>query len=134
MRYHNIMKKLKQTYHIKAPVKQVWQALTDPKMIDDWGGGPVKMEARIGTEFELWGGDIHGTNTKMVKEKELVQEWFGGDWPEPSVVTFTLEPEAEGTKIVLMHEKVPDSEADGIRDGWHQYYLGPMKEYLEKYR
>jgi uncharacterized protein YndB with AHSA1/START domain len=134
MHYHLIMKKFKQTYHIKASLDQVWQALVDPKVIDDWGGGPAKMEARLGTSFEFWGGDIHGTNTKVVKEKELVQEWISGDWPEPSIVTFTLEPEGEGAKVVLVHEKVPDSEADDIRDGWRQYYLGPMKEYLEKYR
>lgn len=30
------MKTLKKTYLIKAPVDKVWQALTDPKMIDDW--------------------------------------------------------------------------------------------------
>jgi uncharacterized protein YndB with AHSA1/START domain len=128
------MQKFKQTYHIKASVLQVWQALVDPKIIDEWGGGPVKMEARAGTDFEFWGGDIHGTNIKVVKEKELVQEWISGDWPEASIVTFTLEPEGEGTKVVLVHEKVPDSEADDIRSGWREYYLGPMKEYLEKYR
>jgi len=125
------MKKLQQTYHIKATVKKVWQALVDPKQIDEWGGGPAKMDAKVGTRFECWGGDIHGTNTEVVKEKKLVQDWFSGDWPEPSRVTFTLQPEEGGTKVVLVHEKVPDNEFEDIRQGWRDYYLGPMKEWLE---
>ena len=125
------MKKIQQTYHIKAPVSKVWQAFVDPKMIDAWGGGPAKMDSRVGTKFTLWGGDIHGTNTSVVKEKTLVQDWYGGDWPEPSRVKFTLEREEGGCKVVLVHEGIPDDEVDSIREGWRDYYLGPMKEYLE---
>ena len=125
------MKRFQQTYHIKAPVAKVWQALTDPKSIDDWGGGPAKMDGNAGTRFECWGGDIHGTNTGVVKEKKLVQDWFSGDWPQPSRVTFTLEAEERGTRVRLVHEKVPDSDYEDIKSGWREYYMGPIKEYLE---
>jgi uncharacterized protein YndB with AHSA1/START domain len=125
------MKKLRQTYHIKAPVKKVWQALVDPTAIEEWGAGPAKMGDKVGTRFELWGGDIHGVNTEVVKEKKLAQDWFAYDWRKASKVTFTLEPEEGGTKVVLVHENVPDNEYNDIRDGWRQYYLGPMKRFLE---
>ncbi len=85
----------------------------------------------MGTQFALWVGDIHGTNTEVVKGKMLVQDCYGGDWTEPSRVTFTLEPEEGGTKVILVHDNIPDAETDAIRDGWRRFYLGPMKGYLE---
>jgi activator of HSP90 ATPase len=125
------LKKIRQTYHIRAPISRVWLALVDPKVIDAWGGGPARMDARVGTRFALWGGDIHGTNTRVVKQEMLVQDWYGGDWPEPSRVKFTLQAEEHGTKVILVHDGIPDEEVDAIRAGWRDYYLGPMKEYLE---
>ena len=126
------MKKLRQTYHIRAPLGRGWRVLVDVREIEEWGGGPAKMDSKVGTEFELWGGDIRGTNTEVVKEKKLAQEWIAGDWPEASRVTFTLEAEESGTKLVLDQDRIPDSEFEEIRDGWKEYYLGPIKEYLER--
>ncbi len=125
------MKTIKQIYRIKALPAMVWQALVDPEVIERWGGGPVKVDDKVGTKFELWGGDIYGKNTEVVKEKRLVQDWFGGDWPEPSKVTFTLNGEGNETVLELLHENVPDDEADSFDEGWKKYYLGPMKEMLE---
>ncbi len=125
------MKRIRQTYHIKAPVSKVWLAFVDAKAIDAWGGGPAKMDAGVGTKFTLWGGDVHGTNTAVIKQKMLVQDWFGGDWPQPSRVRFTLQSEEGGCKVVLVHDRIPDDEVDSIREGWREYHLGPMKEYLE---
>lgn len=126
------MKTINQTYLIKASPKKVWQALTDPSIIDKWGGGPVRMNEQVGTEFSLWGGDIHGKNIKVVKGKQLVQEWFSGKWEKASKVTFTLVEKDSKTELNLLHEDVPDEEVKDIDEGWKEYYLGPLKELLEK--
>lgn len=126
-----VMKTLKQTYIIGAPIEKVWEALVDPKVIDDWGGGPAKMSPEEGFEFEVWGGDIWGKNLKVVPGKQLVQEWTAGQWDKPSKVTFKLSEQGGKTKVDLLHEDVPDSEVDEIDDGWERYYLGPLKGFLE---
>lgn len=126
------MKTIKQTYNINATVERVWDALTNPKTIDKWGGGPSKMSDKEGIKFEFWGGDIYGKNIKVIKNKELVQEWFFGDWPTPSIATFKLQSNGNKTTIQLIHENVSDKEAHDIDDGWKRYYLGPLKELLEK--
>ena len=126
------MKTIKQTYLINSSLGEVWKALTDPKYIDVWGGGPVKMDDKVGTKFEFWGGDIHGKNIEVVPLKKLVQEWFGGKWDKPSLVTFTLTKEDSKVIIDLLHTDIPDNEAKDIEQGWEEYYLGPLKEYLEK--
>ena len=127
------MKSLQQIYTIKAPIIKVWEALVDPKIIDQWGGGPAKMHQKEGDTFSLWGGDVHGTNIKVKPPTFLEQDWYGGEWGAPSKVTFTLTAQSvTSTKIVLIQDGIPDSDFEDIRDGWKQYYLGPLKELLEK--
>lgn len=127
------MRIIQKTYTIKAPSEKVWQALVDPSIIEDWGGGPVKMADQEGFEFELWGGDIHGKNIKVIPQKELVQEWTAGVWDQPSVVTFKLIENGSSTRVELLQEEVPDNEADEIEEGWKSLYIGPLKEYVEKF-
>jgi len=126
------MKHLNQTYVIKAPVAAVWRALVDPEVIEQWGGGPAEMDAKEGTEFSLWGGDIHGVNTRVVENELLAQDWTEGDWPEPSKLEFRLSEQDGATTVELDQANVPDDDAADIDQGWHDYYLGAIKELLEK--
>lgn len=126
------MKTIKQISQINASVEKVWEALTDPKIIDKWGGGPAKMSDKVGFEFSLWDGDIYGENIEVETNKKLVQEWFGGKWDKPSLATFALSSKNGKTTIELTQTDVPDAEFEDIEQGWKDYYLGPLKELLEK--
>src|SRR5206468_701334 len=121
-----------QTYHIAASLKKTWQALVDPKCINNWGGGPADMSDKQGEKFSLWGGEIHGTNTEVVPEQKLVQDWYSSDDPkQKTTCTFFLSEKDGVTTIELIHEHVSDNHLKDIEQGWKEYYLGPMKEYLE---
>jgi len=90
------------------------------------------MSTKEGSEFSLWGGDIYGTNTKVVENKLLEQDWFSGHkWQRPSKVSFGLSQKDGVTEIKLVQTDIPDDEADDIDQGWKDYYLGPLKELLE---
>ncbi|MBM2821208.1 MAG: Activator of Hsp90 ATPase 1 family protein [Candidatus Berkelbacteria bacterium] len=89
------------------------------------------MKAEPGFEFSFWGGDIWGKNIEVFPAKKLVQEWFGNDWPKPSIATFNLESKGDTTELTLIHEGVPVPEIDDFVVGWKDFYLGPMKKYLE---
>lgn len=128
------MKTIKQTYIIKTTLEDVWKALVDPKLIESWGGGPAKMDDKPGNKFSLWGGGIWGRNLEVVTNKKLVQDWYSDEenkWEQPSKVTFTLQAEKNGVKLELIHENIPDENAEDIDEGWKDYYLGPLKNYLE---
>jgi uncharacterized protein YndB with AHSA1/START domain len=102
------MNAIKQSYIIKAPIKTVWEALTDPKVIDAWGAGPSTMSEEEGFQFSLWGGQIHGKNTEVIKEKKLVQEWLA--WKAAfgiSTLTIDLEDNNRTTTVNLLHINVP---------------------------
>jgi len=125
------MAKIVKKYIIKVPASNVWKALTRPSVITKWGAGPAKMSSREGAEFKLWGGEIYGENTHVVPEKRLVQNWYGGDWDEPSIVTINIKALKTQTNIELIHTNVPKDEAKSFATGWDDYYFGPIKEFLE---
>ena len=121
------------SYVIDASRAAVWQALTDPAVIERWGGGPVAMAAQPGFAFRFWDGDIHGTVREVDPDHSMLQEWYGGEWDEPSLVRFTLTDEAGGgTRVELDHTNVPREEAADFDAGWDDWYMGPLKELLEK--
>jgi len=125
------MNSIKQNYLVNSTLDEVWQALVDPKYINAWGGGPAKMDDKVGTNFMLWGEEIYGKNVEIIPLKRIKQEWFGGKWKKPSLVTFTLTKENDGVRIRLLQTGVPDNELQDINQGWKDYYFGPLKEYLE---
>lgn len=125
------MTPITKTYHIKAPVEKVWQALVDPKIINEWSGSTAKMDEKVGAKFELWHGDIRGVNLEVVKHKKLVQSWYSGDWPKPSKVIFELHGRGDQTTLNLTHAEVPAKSQKSIDSGWDQYYFGPLKNFVE---
>lgn len=122
---------IKQKYLIKAPIEKVWEALVSEKVIDQWGGGPVKMDDKAGSKFSLWGGDVWGKNIEVIRNKKLVQDWYGGDWKKLSKVTFILKSKGGSTEVDLIHTDVPRDEESDFADGWKDYYLGEIKKLLE---
>ena len=126
------MKSIKQTYLINSPIEEVWKALTDPKYIDAWGGGPSKMSGEKDFEFSLWDGEIFGKNIEVEENKKLVQEWIEGKWDKASTVSFVLTKEDELTKIDFTQTGYPEREHDDLSSGWKDFYLEPLKKYLEE--
>ncbi len=125
------MKSFKQQYKINASARKVWNALTNPKRINEWGGGPAKMTDELGFRFSLWKGKVFGKNIKVEKNKLLVQEWFAGRWDQASIVTFELNEKDGVTTLNLLHEDVPNSEENDLKKGWKSDYLNPLKKLVE---
>jgi len=118
--------------YIEATPEEIFLALTNPFTIELWSDSPAKMDANEGTEFELWDGDICGKNIKVVPVKELVQEWYFDDLPEPSIVTIKLHTKGTGTSVELKHTNIPDEAYENIKEGWEEYYIGAIKRFFEE--
>lgn len=89
------------------------------------------MDDQVGTEFSLWGGDVTGKNVRVEVLSELVQEWRLQGWQTPSLVTLRLKQDNNLTLVELLHENVPEKSKPSIDRGWHEYFLGAIKELLE---
>jgi uncharacterized protein YndB with AHSA1/START domain len=125
------MKTIKLHYFIHAAPEEVFSAITNPFSIELWSGYPAQMEAREGTEFSIFEGDIAGKNIRIIPNQQLVQEWYFGDSEEQSIVTINLSPHKLGTKINLEHTNVPDEEAEEFTRGWNEYYWGAILDFFK---
>jgi activator of HSP90 ATPase len=125
------MKTIKQHYFINATPEEVFSAITNPFTIELWSGYPAIMEAKEGTEFSIFDGDISGRNIKITENLQLVQEWYFGERPEQSIVTIDLKPHQMGTKVILEHTNIPDEELENFNEGWNEYYWGAIREFFK---
>ena len=122
------MKEIKRYYTIGAEPKDIYNALTNKKMLEIWTGEEVVMEAEPNTEFSLWGGSISGINLEFEPNKKIVQQWFFGDDEEASVVSIKLHPHKKGTSVELRHTNIPDEAFENISEGWDEDYFGALNE------
>nr|WP_320000362.1 SRPBCC domain-containing protein [uncultured Draconibacterium sp.] len=122
------MKDLKRYYTITADPKDVYNALTNEKMLEIWTGETAVMPLESNTEFSLWGGSISGINVEFEQDKKIVQKWFFGEEMEDSLVTIKLHPHKKGTSIELRQTNIPDEAFDNISEGWDEDYFGALNE------
>lgn len=123
---------IEQTYIIYAPPEQVWAALTDPILQAQWTGQPAAYDARMGGAYKLWDDYVSGEVVEFDPPNKLAQTWKPGDWTiDNSVVSFTLTPVPEGTRLDLLHINVEPTDYKGTMEGWQTVYVGAIKDMLE---
>jgi activator of HSP90 ATPase len=124
------MKTFQKTFRINAEPSDVYSALTNPYTIELWSGYPAVMSEQPGSEFNLWEGDITGRNIEFIKNKKIVQEWYFGDQPEKSIVTIIIEPDRQDCMVTIEHNNIPDMDFEEIANGWREYYIGAIVNFL----
>jgi activator of HSP90 ATPase len=129
-----ITKNIRQSVTIKASPHDVYEALMDSKKHSEFTGSEVKMSREVGDKFTVYDGEISGVNLELVPDQKIVQLWRYSDWPEGyfSRATFSLKEVPGGTRLAFTQSGVPEPVYADIRQGWSDYYWGPMKEMLEK--
>lgn len=96
----------------------LWSTLVRPELMARWlGMTPEGFEPVVGNRFTYrtspagaWDGTIRCEVTEVVENRRLSYRWRGGDAGNvgygsllDTLVTFTLEPEAGGTRLRLVH-------------------------------
>ncbi|NOR74244.1 MAG: ATPase [Draconibacterium sp.] len=121
------MKNLKRYYTLNVEPADVYNALTNKKILEIWTGEVAEMEAVVDTEFSLWGGSITGVNLEIEENKKIVQQWFFGEG-EKSIVTIKIHSHKKGCSVELLHTNIPDDAFENISSGWDEDYFGALKE------
>lgn len=127
------MKNLKKYYKMAAAPEDVYAALTNPFTIELWTGEKAVMSEEVGSEFNLWDGDITGKNLAFEPRKSLKQEWYfeGNEEAEASIVTIKLWEVKGGTSVELVHTNIPDEAFENIEAGWDDAYFGAIEKLFE---
>ncbi len=130
------MKAIIKRAKIKAPVEEVWAALTDTKAIRAWMGDPApKINLSVGGRYALFSGETTGTFTSILPNTVLEYTWRQHSWDAEwgdSLVRWELEEEGSRTHILLVHSQLPNEEERASHlEGWDDYWLEPMIDYLK---
>lgn len=120
---------------IRRPIREVFDALTVSRIIDDWGGGPARVQAKPGGRYILWDGEMNGIICEVDYPRKLVHTLREESWDpsyKDSMVTWTLRELDRGTELTLIHAGLPNRKIrEAHREGWGEYFIGPLKAYLE---
>ena len=96
---------------IPASPEELWVALTDPREVAQWFGSEVDWELRPGgrARFTESDGSVRRGQVESVSPgRRLSFRWWredGGDG-ETSRVTYTLEPDDDGTRLTVTEQPV----------------------------
>jgi uncharacterized protein YndB with AHSA1/START domain len=119
---------------IPATPEAIYDAWLDSRAHGKMTGAKAKASAKVGGDFSVWDGYATGKNLELDPGKRIVQSWrttdFAASDPD-SKVTVTLAPVGGGTKVTVLHTRIPDGHEDA-KVGWRDYYFEPMKEYFGK--
>lgn len=126
------MNDFKTSIKIKGELEDVWAAFTNPFTIELWSGYPAVFDAQENGAFEYLNGDISGHNIKIDPQKELIQEWYFGDQEEESIVTIKFFDQGSTIRVIITHTNIPDEDFEDISYGWNNYFLKPIKEFIEQ--
>jgi uncharacterized protein YndB with AHSA1/START domain len=96
--------------HYPHPQSKVWRALTDPELVALWAMRPEGFEPVVGTRFKLvakpqpgWRGFVECEVLEARAPSLLRYSWLGDDKGDVTEVTYTLEPESDGTRLTFSH-------------------------------
>lgn len=130
---------------INAPVKKVWQAITDKDQMKQWYFDLSDFKPEVGFEFRFPGQGHKGEQymhvckiTEVVPLKKLQYSWQYVGREGYSVVTFELFEEADKTRVKLTHtglETFPKDNTDFARDsfnaGWTELITVLLPKFVE---
>ena len=115
-------------FELRHSPQKVWRALTDPALLAEWLLPAVGLELAPGAAFTLnappqpgWDGVVNCRFLAIEDRRKLSYAWVVGDMELDTVVTFTLTPTAEGTRLSLVQSGFkPEQKRNfgGARYGW----------------
>jgi uncharacterized protein YndB with AHSA1/START domain len=108
--------------------RKVWRALTDPVLLAEWLLPVVGLELEPGVPFMFkrepmpgWDGTVNCRLLEIEPQRKLSYTWVVDPMEIDTVVTFTLEPTATGTRLSLVQSGFRASQKrnfGGARYGW----------------
>ncbi len=118
---------------IPAEPKTVYAAWMSSKGHSEMTGSAAKVSARVGGAFSAWDGYISGKTLEINAPARLLQTWrtteFSDKEPD-SQLEVLFEKARGGTRVTLVHTRIPAGHGPEYRKGWLDFYFKPMKEHF----
>jgi activator of HSP90 ATPase len=125
--------KISEVFPVSA--KRLYDAWLNSDEHSEFIGGNAEIRPNVGSKFSIWDGYITGTNITLQPYGRIVQTWRSTDFPKgagDSKLEILFEKAGNGTRITLLHTKLPAAKIKDFKKGWIDYYFKPMKKYFKK--
>jgi len=76
------------TGEFQADAATLWDFLTNADKLPMWTRNPAKMAPQVGSDMELFGGNIRGKVQTVEAPKKIVTSWRAPTWPEGELDPF----------------------------------------------
>jgi uncharacterized protein YndB with AHSA1/START domain len=112
---------------IEAPPEVVFEHLVEAERMVSWMGQHARLQPVPGGEFavDINGYLVRGEYLEVDAPHRVVVSWgMGGTEdlpPGSSRVEFTLTPTPTGTRLELVHSRLPETRVAGHATGWANY-------------
>lgn len=107
----------------RAPVREVWDAITTPERIARWYGtitGPPPRRPGDAFEVELGGGMLRRAALESCEAPSvLAYTWWSGDG-DPGLVRIDLEAVGDETRLTVRHDRLRPHRMVQYGGGWEQ--------------
>lgn len=120
---------------LPARPEHLYEMYLDAAAHEAFTGSPVEIGAKPGDPFRAFDGMLSGSMIHAQSGQLIVQTWRSSNWAADtpdSVVVMTFWPQADEGRVEVVHTHVPDSDFDGVSEGWHKFYWGPWRTYLSR--
>ena len=124
--------RLELSIRIAARPVTVFRFLSDPDRFRAWMGDGATLGADQSLRVQYPNGQVaEGRVLEMVPDRLLVLSYGYRDnaamGPGSTTVRIELSPDGEGTRVVLMHENLPDATAKRGHEGGWTHYLSRLR-------
>lgn len=107
---------------------------TDPQRIAAFTRAPPKLfeGAKEGAKFEIFGGNVSGSYTKLDRPTYVEQKWRLAQWPAGHFSTLKIKFEQNDVDAVTVMnvnwEGVPIGQEEPTKRNWNEYYVRSIKQ------
>jgi activator of HSP90 ATPase len=125
--------KISEVFPVSAKI--LYDAWLNSAEHSEFTGSKAEIRPNVGSKFSAWDGYITGTNITLQPYGRIVQSWRASDFPKgasDSKLEILFEKTGSGTRITLIHTKLPAAKVKDFEKGWINHYFKPMKKYFKK--
>ncbi|KAI7908239.1 activator of Hsp90 ATPase [Cokeromyces recurvatus] len=119
------------SYEFKGvSARDIYETLLDSKRADIWSHNKSKISKKMGSEFQLFDGNVHGLLLQATPAKSILQTWRLKGWPKDhySTVTISFTERPDGVLVNVNQVGVPAGQEEIIKRNWMGYYWTPIKD------
>ncbi len=113
--------------YVQAPPERVFEHFTSSAAMTSWMGQWAELVPVVGGRFavDIEGVAVRGCYLELDPPHRLVISWghAGSNRlpPGASTVEIALTPEADGTRVEILHRQLPEPEASRHPAGWRHF-------------